>query len=222
MTYVPQALRTVPVSAGLWIMVSDGIIFYLPYCVIRHSFLRQLRKKRLPFWAVWLTGCCVILVSYLAGVTFFSPSILIILSALLYGSIFCGKTPGICGNICIGFHAKVDRRTLRCCISGDGRDARSGDCDRNWDAGSADGCFVSGLFLADPYGYWTGKPVSLRESFQSLVLIHWRSMWIHYQFATVLNPDKIAYAFWSVEGLLYAAAAFVAMRCDYSGIDLYH
>ena len=34
---------------------------------------------------------------------------------------------------------------------------------------------------------------------------------IHYQFATVLNPDKTAYAFWSVEGLLYAAAAFVAM-----------
>ena len=45
------------------------------------------------------------------------------LSALLYGGIFCGKTPGICGNVCTGFHAAVDRGTLRCCISGDGRDA---------------------------------------------------------------------------------------------------
>ena len=41
----------------------------------------------------------------------------------IYGGIFCGKTPGICGNVCTGFHAAVDRRTLRCCISGDGRDA---------------------------------------------------------------------------------------------------
>ena len=42
-------------------------------------------------------------------------------SCLLYTS--CGKTPGICGNVCTGFHAAVDRGTLRCCISGDGRDA---------------------------------------------------------------------------------------------------
>ena len=40
MTYVPQALRTV--------LFQLDYYFYLPYCVIRHSFLRQLRKKRLP------------------------------------------------------------------------------------------------------------------------------------------------------------------------------
>ena len=34
---------------------------------------------------------------------------------------------------------------------------------------------------------------------------------LHYQFATVLNPDKISYPFFSPAGLLYSAAAFAAM-----------
>ena len=120
MTYVPQALRTVlfQLDYGLWFLMALFLFTVLCYTA---QLLEAVTEKEIAFWAVWLTGCCVILVSCWSHI--FKSCYSDHLSALLYGSIFCGKTPGICGNICTGFHAAVDRSTLRCCISGDGRDA---------------------------------------------------------------------------------------------------
>ena len=69
MTYVPQALRTVlfQLDYGLWFLMALFLFTVLCYTA---QLLEAVTEKEIAFWAVWLTGCCVILVSYLAGVTF--------------------------------------------------------------------------------------------------------------------------------------------------------
>lgn len=71
-------------------MVSDGIIF-IYRTVLYGTALEAVTEKEIAFWAVWLTGCCVILVSYLAGVTFLSPSILIIYLPYYTVAYFVGR-----------------------------------------------------------------------------------------------------------------------------------
>ena len=75
--YVSQALKTVlfQLDYGLWFLMALFLFTLLCYTA---QLLETVTKKEIIFWAVWLAGCGVVLAAYLAGVTFLSPSILII------------------------------------------------------------------------------------------------------------------------------------------------
>ena len=59
MTYVPQALRTVlfQLDYGLWVLMALFLFTVLCYTA---QLLEAVTEKEIAFWAVWLTGCCVI------------------------------------------------------------------------------------------------------------------------------------------------------------------
>ena len=172
--------------------------------------LEAVTEKEIAFWAVWLTGCCVILVSYLAGVTFLSPSILIIYLPYYTVAYFVGRhrefvetyapasmqrwIAGLCAVVFLVMVVMLDLVT----VTGIGMLGVQ-------TAASFLGCFWLIRMVLD----W--KTCELKRKLSKLGTYTLEIYVIHYQFATVLNPDKTVYAFWSVEGLLYAAAAFVAM-----------
>ena len=209
MTYVPQALRTVlfQLDYGLWFLIALFLFTVLCYTA---QLLEAVTEKEIAFWAVWLTGCCVILVSYLAGVTFLSPSILIIYLPYYTVAYLVGRhrefvetyapasmqrwIAGLCAVVFLVMIVMLDLVT----VTGIGMLGVQ-------TAASFLGCFWLIRMVLD----W--KTCELKRKLSKLGTYTLEIYVIHYQFATVLNPDKTAYAFWSVEGLLYAAAAFVAM-----------
>lgn len=208
-SYVAQALKTVlfQLDYGLWFLMALFLFTLLCYTA---QFLETVTKKEIIFWAVWLAGCGVVLAAYLAGVTFLSPSILIIYLPYYTVAYAVGRhrelvemyvpvtmqrwIAGLCAVVFLVMAGVFDLVT----VTGIGMLGVQ-------TIASFLGCFWLIRMVLD----W--KPCNLKNKLAKLGTYTLEIYVLHYQFATVLNPDKTAYTFWSAEGLLYAAAAFVTM-----------
>lgn len=207
-TYVPRALKTVlfQLDYGLWFLMTLFLFTWLAYTA---QLVQVKLKKDWAFWLVWFAGCAVVLLAYLAGVTFLSPSLLIIYLPFYTVAYFSGTYPHLTGKIPV----KLQRITaytggtvflvmavLLDLVTVTGIVMLGVQIIASFLA-----CFAVIRLVLD----W--KSCKLKSSLASLGLYTLEIYVLHYQFATVLNPDKVVYAFWSAPGLLYSAAAFAAM-----------
>lgn len=208
-TYVPQALRTVlfQLDYGLWFLMALFLFTVLCYTA---QLLEAVAKKEVAFWTVWLAGCMVVLVAYVAGVTFLSPSILIIYLPYYTAAYFVGRHQELVEKY-VPVHAQ--RWTAGFCAVGFLVMAVV------LDLVTVTGIVMLGVqMIASFLGcFWLirmvldWKPCGIKTKLAKLGTYTLEIYVLHYQFATVLNPKKAVYTFWSTEGLFYAAAAFVVM-----------
>lgn len=77
LSYIPRAVKTVlfQLDYGLWFLMTLFLFTWLTYTA---QLCEAKVKRAWGFWLIYLGGCMGILVAYLAGVTFLSPSLLII------------------------------------------------------------------------------------------------------------------------------------------------
>ena len=208
-TYVPKALRTVlfQLDYGLWFLMALFLFTVLCYTA---QLLEAVTKKEIAFWGIWLAGCMAVLVAYVAGVTFLSPSILIIYLPYYTVAYFVGRhqsfvekyvpanvqrwIAGACAVIFLLMAGALDLVTVTGMVMLGVQMLAS-----------FLGCFCLIRMVLD----W--RPCRLKTRLAKLGTYTLEIYVLHYQFATVLNPEKVSYTFWSAEGLLYAAAAFAAM-----------
>lgn len=207
-TFVPRALKTVlfQLDYGLWFLMALFLFTWLSYTA---QLIQAKTGKEWSFWLVWLAGCGVILGAYLTGVTFLSPSILVIYLPYYTAAYFSGRYPHwigkipvsvqrICayggGVIFLGMAAVLDLVT----VTGIGMLGVQ-------TIASFLGCLALIRLVLD----W--KDCRLKARLASLGTYTLEIYVLHYQFATLLNPDGTVYAFWSLEGLLYSGAAFAVM-----------
>lgn len=208
-SYVLSALKTVlfRLDYGLWFLMA---LFLFTALCCTAQFLEAVLRTELAFWTVWLAGCGVILAAYLAGITFLSPSILIIYLPYYTAAYAVGRhrelvekyvqirvqrwIAGICAIVFLIMAGALDLVTVTGIVMLGVQTIAS-----------FFGCFWLIRMVLD----W--KPCRLKRRLAWLGTYTLEIYVLHYQFATVLNPDKTAYSFWSAEGLLYAAAAFVGM-----------
>lgn len=207
-TFVPRALKTVlfQLDYGLWFLMTLFLFTWLAYTA---QLIQAKVKREWGFWVPFLVGCVLILGAYLMGVTFLSPSLLVIYLPYYTAAYFCGAYPQ--------WIARVPLRTQR------------------FFAALAGVLFVLAAVFLDLVTV-TGIGMLGVQTVVSFLgclalirlVLDWREnrlktklaalgrytleiYVLHYQFATVLNPDKTVYVFWSAQGFLYSAAAFAAM-----------
>lgn len=207
-TFVPRALKTVlfQLDYGLWFLVTLFLFSVLAYT---GQLVQAKVKKEWGFWLVWFAGCLVILAAYLLGATFLSPSILVIYLPYYTAAYFCGLHPDVLGRIPTGVQRGL---------------AYAGGVLFLVMAAALDLVTVTGMVMlgVQTLASFLGCLALIR------LVLDWKANRIktklarlgqytleiyvlHYQFATILNPDKTVYQFWSLSGLLYSAAAFLAM-----------
>lgn len=209
-TFVPQALRTVlfQLDYGLWFLMTLFLFTWLAYT----AQLVQAKTKKendLGFWIPYLGGCLLILAAYLAGVTFLSPSLLIVYLPYYTAAYFAGMYPQCLGKISLqaqrvlacaggivflGMAAVLDLVTVTGVVMLGIQTAAS---------------FLGCLALIRLVTDW--KENRIKTKLAALGQYTLEIYVLHYQFAAVLNPDKTAYEFWSLQGLLYSASAFAVM-----------
>ncbi|MCI6880508.1 MAG: hypothetical protein MR854_07120, partial [Clostridiaceae bacterium] len=152
----------------------------------------------------------VILAAYLAGVMFLSPSILVIYLPYYTVAYFVGMheesvekhapvrlqrwTAWIGGIVFLMMVVKLDLVTVTGIVMLGVQTIAS---------------FLGCFWLIRAVLDW--KDCRAKQKLAQLGLYTLEIYVLHYQFAKVLNPEEIAYTFWSAEGLLYAGAAFVVM-----------
>lgn len=208
-TYVPRAWKTAlfQLDYGLWFLMT---LFLFTWIVYTAQLVQATIKKEWGFWMVVLGGCGVILGAYLAGVTFLSPSLLVIYLPYYVSAYFCGLHPEL--------------------LSG-----RIPPSVRRWAAYAGGLAFLLMAALLDLVTVTgiTMLAVQTAASFLGCLaviqlVLDWKAgrvksrlAWLgqytleiyvlHYQFAAILNPGRREFVFWSAEGLLYSFAAFAAM-----------
>lgn len=207
-TFVPKALKTVlfQLDYGLWFLMT---LFLFTWMLYTAQLVQARVKKEWAFWFVILFGCLLVLTAYLMGVTFLSPSILIIYLPYYIAACFCGMHPEVT--------SRVQKKTLRIMAYGGGILflGMAACLDLVTVTGmlmlgvqtlaSFLGCFALICLVLD----W--KDCRLKKKLSVLGCYTLEIYVLHYQFAKILNPTGVVYAFWSVEGLLYSAAAFGVM-----------
>lgn len=213
-TFVPRALKTVlfQLDYGLWFLVTLFLFSVLAYT---GQLLQAKIKKEWGFWLVWFAGCLVILAAYLLGVTFLSPSILVIYLPYYTAACFCGLHPDIPGRIpagaqralvyaggvlFLGMAAMLDLVTVTGMVMLGVQTLAS---------------FLGCLALIRLVLDW--KTNRIKTKLARLGQYTLEIYVLHYQFATILNPNRTVYQFWSLSGLLYSIAAFAAMSAITAG-----
>ena len=208
-TYVPRAWKTAlfQLDYGLWFLMTLFLFTWIAYTA---QLVQAKVKSEWGLWAVILGGCGLILGAYLAGVTFLSPSLLVIYLPYYVSAYFCGLHPEFLtdriplsfrrraayagGLVFLGLAAFLDLVT----VTG------------IWmlsvqTIASFLGCLAVIQLAMD----WKGKRI--RKKLAWLGHYTLEIYVLHYLFAAILNPNRIAFAFWSPAGLLYSAAAFMVM-----------
>ena len=91
-TYVPRAVCTVlfQLDYGLWFLM---VLFLFTWLVYTAQLMQAKVKREWGFWLVFLGGGALILLAYLAGVTFLSPSLLVVYLPYYTAAYFCGSHP---------------------------------------------------------------------------------------------------------------------------------
>ena len=209
LSYVPKALSTVlfQLDYGLWFLM---VLFLFTWMTYTAQLCQAKLQKVWGFWLIYLGGCGVILAAYLAGVTFLSPSLLVIYLPYYTAAYLCGLYPELLkkyipvswqragayagGIIFLLLAATLDLVT----VTGIGMLGIQ-------TIASFLGCLcVIRLVLDFKESRWKTMFASLGQYTLEIYVLH-------YQFATILNPDHVIYTFWSAQGLLYSVAAFAAM-----------
>jgi len=207
-SFVPRAMKTLlfQLDYGLWFLMTLFLFTWMAYTA---QLIQAKVKKDWGFWLPFLAGCGLILAAYLAGVTFLSPSLLIIYLPYYTAAYASGMYPDWIGRIPL----RVQRLGA-------------------YGGGIIFLVMAAVLDLVTVTGFFMLGIQTLASFLGCLALIRLVLDWkenrgktglarlgrytleiyvLHYQFATVLNRSQRVYEFWSVEGLLYSAAAFAAM-----------
>lgn len=208
-TDIPRAWKTVlfQLDYGLWFLMT---LFLFTWMIYTAQLLRAKTGKEWSFWAAVCGGCGLILAAYLGGVTFLSPSLLVIYLPYYVAAYFCGVYPDLWrkripaglqrtlayagGLLFLGLAAFLDLVT----VTGIGMLGIQ-------TAASFLGCMAVIRLVLD----WKENPVKSRLAVLGRYTLE--IYVLHYHFAAVLNPGKKVFDFWSAQGLLYSAAAFAVM-----------
>lgn len=207
-TFVPRALKTVlfQLDYGLWFLMT---LFLFTWLTCTAQLIQAKVQREWGFWVPYLAGCAAILAAYLGGVTFLSPSLLIIYLPYYTVSYLAGRYPQLLEGIPV--------RVQRVC-------AGAGGIAFLLMASLLDLVTVSSFIMLGIHtlASFLGCAALIR------LVLEWKEnrikaalarlgqytleiYVIHYQFANILNPNGKQYSFWTVEGLLYSAAAFAVM-----------
>jgi fucose 4-O-acetylase-like acetyltransferase len=207
-TFVPRALKTVlfQLDYGLWFLM---VLFLFSWITMTGQLVQAKVKQEWGFWAVFLGSSVLILLAYLKGVTFLSPSLLVIYLPYYGGACLTGMHPELFAKIPIriqrsaalvfGIVFLIMAMTLDLVtVTGIGML-----CVQT--LASFLGCLALIRLVLDwKENRWKTKLAALgRYTLEIYVL--------HYQFARVLNPTGKIFLFWSPSGLLYSVAAFAVM-----------
>lgn len=207
-TYVPRAFKTVlfQLDYGLWFLVTLFLFTWMAYTA---QLIQAKTGREWGFWIPFLGFCAVVLAAYLMGITFLSPSLLIIYLPYYTAAYFCGAYPVWLSRIPLG----VQR--LLALVSGVVFVLAAVFLDLVTVTGigmlgvqtlvSFLGCLALTRLVLD----W--RENRIKTKLAALGQYTLEIYVLHYQFATVLNPGGKVYTFWSVQGLLYSAAAFAVM-----------
>lgn len=207
-TFVPRALKTVlfQLDYGLWFLMT---LFLFTWMVYTAQLIGAKFKKEWAFWGFFLGSCLLVLLAYLKGVTFLSPSILIIYLPYYVVAYAAGLYPVyleripisvkrgvacIAGFVFLGMAVFLDLVTVTGIIMLGVQTLAS---------------FLGCIALIQLFSDWKSNKIK-----QTLAVLGQYTLEIyvlHYQFAAILNPSKKIYQFWSVEGFLYSILAFVVM-----------
>lgn len=207
-TFVPRALKTVlfQLDYGLWFLMTLFLFTWMAYTA---QLIRAKVGHEWGFWVPFLGLGGLILAAYLSGVTFLSPSLLVIYLPYYTAAYFCGVYPG--------WLSRIPLQTQRILAAAAG--ALFVLAAVFLDLVTVTGILMLGiqtavsflgclalirLVLDWPENRLKAKLAALGQYTLEIYVLH-------YQFATVLNPGGNVYTFWSVQGLLYSAAAFAAM-----------
>lgn len=208
MTDIPRAVRTVlfQLDYGLWFLMALFLFTWMAYTA---QLVQAKVKKEWAFWLFFLGSSGLVLLSYLAGVTFLSPSLLIIYLPYYISAYFLGLHPKSLRQI-----PDVVRRPA----------VYAGGLVFLMMAAALDLVTVTGITmlglqtLASFLGCMAVIQAVLdwREN-RVKTKLAWLGRYtleiyvLHYQFATVLNPNRTSRIFWSASGILYSLSAFVVM-----------
>ncbi len=208
-TYVPQALRTVlfQLDYGLWFLMALFLFTWMAYTA---QFLQAKTGKEWSFWLALSAGCLLVLAAYLAGVTFLSPSILVIYLPYYVSAYFWGMYADALGKwVSVKFQRVVaygggivfilmavllDLVTVSSFMMLGVQTIAS---------------FLGCLFVIRLVLDWKENKAKTRLAFLGQYTLE--IYVLHYQFATVLNPGGKVYEFWSMQGIGYSTAAFAVM-----------
>lgn len=208
-TYAPRAWKTAlfQLDYGLWFLMT---LFLFTWIVYTAQLVQAKVKSEWAFWAVTFGGCVLILAAYLTGVTFLSPSLLVIYLPYYVSAYFAGLHPEVIqkwipvsfrrwaaymgGLVFLGMAAMLDLVTVTGIVMLGVQTIAS---------------FLGCLAVIQLVLEWKENPVKARLAVLGRYTLE--IYVLHYQFATILNPEKKVFLFWSPEGLLYSAAAFTVM-----------
>ena len=208
-TYVPGAWKTVlfQLDYGLWFLMT---LFLFTWIVYTAQLVQAKAESEWGLWRVIFGGCGGILGAYLAGVTFLSPSLLVIYLPYYVSAYFCGLHPEFLfekvpvsfrrwtaymgGIVFLGMAVFFDLVTVTGILMLGVQTAAS-----------FLGCMAVIQLVLD----W--KTNRIKSGLVRLGRHTLEIYVLHYHFADILNPGGTLLVFWSAAGLLYSMAAFAVM-----------
>ncbi len=208
-TDLPRAWKTIwfRLDYGLWFLM---VLFLFTWMAYSAQLVQAKVKKEWSFWAVILGSCGLVLAVYLAGVTFLSPSLLVIYLPYYVCAYFCGfyrelfrkRVPDVflrvfsygCGLVFLAMAVLLDLVTVTGIVMLGFQTMAS---------------FLGCLAVIQLVRDWKANSVKSKLAWLGHYTLE--IYVLHYLFAAVLNPGKKVYTFWTLEGLLYSAAAFIVM-----------